>query len=176
MSALYVPHAEAHTEIILWLGAYKAATPGLRVLDNATVVLADDGEPQPDACMILPPERGGQTRIEDEKLLVGAPELVVEVAYSRAAYDLHSKKADYERAGVREYVVLVLREAQVLWFVRRGERFEELAPGEDGLLRSEFFPGLWLDPAAMLRGDTNAVRAALEQGLGTSEHAAFAGR
>ena len=36
----------------------------------------------------------------------------------------------------------------ISWFIRRGDRFEGLRPGEDGLYRSEIFPGLWLDPAA----------------------------
>lgn len=175
MTPLYLPHGKAHSEVITWLTLYKAATPGVEVADNVSVMLAQDGEPQPDACLILARERGGQTW-EENDCLAGAPELVVEVAYSSAAYDLHSKKLDYERAGVREYVVVVLGEQQVVWFARRADRFEELLPGEDGLFRSEFFPGLWLDPAALLRLDTNAVRQALEQGLATPEHTAFAGQ
>lgn len=174
MSPLYLVHGKAHSEVVTWLTLYKAATPGVEVADNATVLLTDDGEPQPDACLIIPPERGGQTRVEDD-CLAGAPELVVEVAYSSEAYDLHAKKQDYERAGVREYVVVMLREKRLAWFVRRGEQFEELVPGADGLYRSQVFPGLWLDPAALLRGDTSAVRMALEKGLATAEHAAFAG-
>ena len=59
------------------------------------------------------------------------------------------------------------------WFVLRGGRYEPLAAGDDGLLRSEVFPGLWLDPAALLAGDLARVRAALQQGLGSPEHAAF---
>ncbi len=37
--------------------------------------------------------------------MAGAPELVVEVASSRASYDLHSTFHVYRRNGVREYVV-----------------------------------------------------------------------
>ena len=65
MSALYRPHALMQTEVIVWLGLYKAATPGVEVPDNATVLLADDGEPQPDASLIISPGRGGQVRDED---------------------------------------------------------------------------------------------------------------
>jgi hypothetical protein len=35
------------------------------------------------------------------------------------------------------------------------------------------FPGLWLDPAALLRRDGKRVREVLDQGLATPEHAAF---
>jgi Uma2 family endonuclease len=172
MSPLYPPHGRAHAEVIYWLGHYRAATAGLDLLDNTSVHLLDDGEPQPDACLVLPASHGGRTR-EEADCIAGAPELVVEVAYSSDAYDLHSKKRDYERAGVREYLVVLLRERRVVWFALRGDRYQELAPGEDGLLRSEVFPGLWLAPDALLRRDTSAVRTVLEQGLASPEHAEF---
>ena len=38
------------------------------------------------------------------------------------------------------------------------------------------FPGLWLDVAAMLRGDLAAALACLQAGLASEEHAAFLAR
>jgi hypothetical protein len=35
------------------------------------------------------------------------------------------------------------------------------------------FPGLWLDPAALLRGDGARVLAVAQQGHGSPEHTAF---
>lgn len=176
-SPLYPQHAKLHSEVIAWLVGYKAATPGVEVLDNATIYLADDGEPQPDACLVIPEELGGQTR--EEEAIVGAPELVVEIARSSQAYDLYNKKADYERAGVREYVVVVVHEPHVRWFVRRGDgpsgwRFTEREAGPDGLFRSEVYPGLWLDADALLRRDSRGVRAALDAGAETAAHVEFA--
>jgi len=47
----------------------------------------------------------------------------------------------------------------------------------DRLSRAEeVFPGLWLDPAALVSGDTQTVVAALERGLASPEHAAFVKR
>jgi hypothetical protein len=40
-------------------------------------------------------------------------------------------------------------------------------------LRSLSFPGLWLDPAALLRGDLASVLAVIQKGLNSPEHAAF---
>ena len=48
-----------------------------------------------------------------------------------------------------------------------------LEPGPDGILRSEFFGGLWMDPDAMLREDTLRVEEVLQQGLASPEHRAF---
>jgi hypothetical protein len=72
-----------------------------------------------------------------------------------------------------EYLVVLVRQRAVRWFARSGNRFEELSPGEAGLFRSRQFPGLWLDPQALLSRDSRAVRAALEQGLATDEHRRF---
>ena len=83
---------------------------------------------------------------------------------------------DYERAGVREYVVVALRQQEVYWFVLRNGRYVDFSPGADGLLRSEVFPGLWLDPAALLRRDANRLSEILRLGLATAEHAAFVAR
>ena len=51
-----------------------------------------------------------------------------------------------------------------------------MAPGADGILRSRVFPGLWLDPDALVRGDKQTVKRILEQGLSSPEHAAFVAR
>ena len=45
-----------------WLTRYKAYTPGIDVLDNATAILDNANEPQPDAALRLRPEYGGQTQ------------------------------------------------------------------------------------------------------------------
>jgi Uma2 family endonuclease len=171
-SPLKRPHGRMHVRVIHWLSEYRLATPGTETYDNTTNILGPESEPQPDACLLIAPEKGGQTRVEDDYVF-GPPELVVEVASATESIDLHAKKNDYEKAGVREYVVVVLRQAEVHWFVRRGGAFGELAPAPDGSLRSEVFPGLWLDPQALLRGDMSRVLEVLRAGLASPEHGAF---
>jgi Uma2 family endonuclease len=175
-SPLKPAHGETHIEIAGWLWTYKVATPGVEGYDNVTAILSSISEVQPDACLIIAPEKGGQMRVNKKGYLTGAPELVAEVASSSESYDLHSKKADYEKAGVREYVVAAVRPGRVYWFVRRQGRFEERAPDDAGVFRSEVFPGLWLDPEALLRHDSLRVLEVLRQGLATPEHAAWVAR
>jgi hypothetical protein len=45
-----------------------------------------------------------------------------------------------------------------------------------GLRRPDEFPGLWLDPAALVRGVKAMVNAILQQGLNSPEHADFVAR
>jgi Uma2 family endonuclease len=172
-SPLKARHGRSHPELTTSLTRYKAYTPGTDILDNATAILNEVNEPQPDAALRILPEYGGQSRENADGYIVGAPELTAEVALSSAAIDLYSKRQAYEQTGVREYIVLVLRERRIVWFVRRGQAFVSLNPGPDGVLRSEFFAGLWMDPAAMLREDTLRVEEVLQQGLASPEHKAF---
>lgn len=172
-AALRRPHGRSSGLLVRWLGAYEDETPGVELYDNTTTIMGEDSEPQPDACLIIQPECGGQMRVTEEDYLQGAPELVGEVASSTEAYDLHSKKRDYERAGVREYLVVALRQRMVFRFVNRAGRFGELPPDADGVIRSEVFPGLWLDPEALIALQGRRVLEVLRQGLATPEHAAF---
>jgi Uma2 family endonuclease len=171
-SPLKRPHGRMHVRAAHWLAEYEDATPGVETFDNATNILGEESEPQPDLCLLIAPDNGGQTRAEDD-YIVGAPELVVEIASSTDSIDLHAKRRDYQQAGVREYVVVVMRQPRVFWLVSRHGQFEELLPGDDGIIRSETFPGLWLDPAALLRRDGARIREVLQQGLASAEHAAF---
>lgn len=166
-------HGEPHSYLMGWLVVYKASTPGLRVGDNSTVRLDLDNEPQPDASLLIDPEHGGQTRLSEDDYIEGAPELVLEVASSSVSYDLHTKLNVYRRNGVKEYVVWRVLDETIDWFVLRQGEYERLAPGDDGILRSEVFAGLWLDPAALVRHDLATVLAIVQQGVTSPEHAAF---
>ncbi|NOX55380.1 MAG: Uma2 family endonuclease [Planctomycetes bacterium] len=172
----YQLHSAPHSDIVTWLGVYAASTPGVAKADNATVRLDQDNEPQPDALLRIETQCGGQTRISDDDYVEGPPELIAEVASSSVSFDLHTKRHVYRRSGVREYVVWRVLDREIDWFILREGNYDRLSPADDGLLRSEMFPGLWLDAAALLRGDLQTVLAALNRGLQTPEHAAFVRR
>jgi Uma2 family endonuclease len=169
-------HSHPHTRIVAWLANYETDTPGVEAGDNGSIRLDLDNEPQPDAFLFIRPERGGQIRISDDDYVEGAPELVAEVSASTASIDLGKKLQAYRRNNVREYIVWRVLDRQVDWYVNRDGRFEPLPPSADGVVRSEVFPGLWLDVAALVRRDGKAVQAALQQGLDSPEHADFVAR
>jgi Uma2 family endonuclease len=166
-------HGRPHFVVNAWLGQYYLATPGVDGGDNSSLRLDMDNEPQPDAFLRL---EGGQSHLDEEGYLVGGPELVAEVAASSASYDLHDKLNAYRRNGVREYVVWRVLDQALDWFVFREGRYEPLAPGEDGIYRSEVFPGLWLDPIALINGDRARVSQVLQNGLASPEYSQFAAR
>jgi len=166
-------HGNPHLHLATWLGTYEAQTPGVKTFDNATVRLDFDNEPQPDLVLLKLPAKGGQARISEDDYIEGAPELVVEIVGSSAAYDLHQKKGAYRRNGVREYLAWITGESRVVWWELREGDYVEIPTEADGLFKSRMFPGLWLDTGALLRGDLKAVLATLRCGVESAEHAAF---
>lgn len=163
-------HGSPHSKIIIWLGVYLEATPGLEIADNATLRLDLDNEPQPDVSVWI---EGGNAFVDADDYLQGAPELLVEVAGSSAAIDLNQKLQVYRRNGVAEYLVLLTYEQEVRWYAFEQGEIVQIEPDADGVLRSRVFPGLHLQPTRFWAGDLAGVLDVLRGGLGTLEHATF---
>jgi Uma2 family endonuclease len=139
-----------------WLAAYAAGRSDVQWSPPVTVLLDDENEPEPDALLF----RVNGDRFEDG-YVSGPPELVVEIAASSRARDLHQKKRAYEGAGVREYIVWRTGEGAIDWFELRDGSYVARDLDAAGIIESREFPGLRLDVAAMLRRDRATVLAAL---------------
>ncbi len=170
-SVRYEGHGRQHAELNGWLGVYMAFTPGVEASTNATVRLDLDNEPQPDVLLRISDD--GQSRVDTDGFIDGAPELVAEVASSSVAYDLHQKLDVYRRHGVREYLVWRTLDNAIDWFVLRNGSYEPLSPDAQGVYKSEVFSGLWLDTTAMLAGDLAKVLQTLGAGMASQEHEEF---
>lgn len=166
-------HGGQHFDLITWLGVYRAATPGVAGGNESTVRLGASSDPQPDALLFVQPDHGGQIRISADGYIEGGPELAGEVSASSVDIDLGTKFQLYQRYQVREYIVWRVLDQEVDWFVLRSDEYERLQTDANGIYRSEAFPGLWLDAAALVRRDLALVLAVLQQGLATPDHAAF---
>jgi len=168
-SPLSDPHGESDAAMACWAAHYAAYTPGCKAASTATCRLSKDA-PQPDVYLCIRESYGGRSRVRG-KYLHGAPELIVEVCLSSAAYDLHEKKDLYERAGVDEYVAVLLHEKEVRWHRLDAGKYVLLKPDAKGVFRSIVFPGLWLNSTALLAGDARSLIETLERGLASAGHA-----
>ena len=166
-------HGKPHAAIMGWLFNYWQTTPGTELMDNPTVRLDADNEPQPDACFRIEESIGGQSRVTEDDYIEDAPELIVEIAASSASYDLHDKKQVYRRNGVQEYLVWRVLDQAFDWFVLQDGTYVSLSVDADGILRSRVFPGLRLAVNYLLAGDLTQVVAALKLGLESPEYQAF---
>lgn len=166
-------HGKPHAAIMGWLFTYWQATPGIELMDNPTVRLDNDNEPQPDACLRIEEATGGQSRVTEDDYIEGAPELIVEIAASSVSYDLHDKKQVYRRHGVQEYLVWRVLDQAFDWFVLQDGAYMDLPVDADGILRSQVFPGLWLAANDLLAGNLAEVVAVSQRGLESSDYQVF---
>jgi Uma2 family endonuclease len=166
-------HARYHALIMTWSGTYSIYTPGTELLDNGTVILDDENEPQPDAVLRIADEYGGDSFTTEAGYVAGAPELHIEVAYGSESIDLNRKLQEYERTGVGEYLVLVVRDKTVRSFVLEEDAYAEQSLPADRIWRSQRFPGLWLDVAALFEDRGPDLLQTLQRGLDSAEHRDF---
>lgn len=161
----FLSHGKPHSQLNAWLATYQIFTMGVEIADAPTVRLDGVNEPQPDLALFVSPEKGGQVQVSEDDYLEGAPELVAEIAASTVSIDLGDKKLAYERNGVQEYLVWRVLDGALDWFQLEAGRYVLQEPGDDGILRSRQFAGLWLDREALLAGNMQQVLAVLQQGI-----------
>jgi len=160
-SPVSVRHAKPDGVIQAWLGTYASRHPETEALPNATVILDAENTVQPDALLRRLPEHGGLSRVNEDGLLTGPPELIVEVAASSASIDLRDKRRACCRNGVRESLVWLVAEARLEWFCLEDDEYRPQMPDAEGVLHSRVFPGLRLPVAPLLACDTAKVLEAL---------------
>lgn len=99
-------------------------TQGSLWISPVSFVLVERVIVQPDIAWLSPDT---QTRDEDGKRFIGAPDLAIEIlSPSNALYDRRTKFELYERYGTREYWLLNPEEQLVEIYVREGQRFQRL--------------------------------------------------
>jgi hypothetical protein len=76
----------------------------------------------------------------------------------------------FKQGGILEYVVRTIDPDQIFWYGREQGALVQRPVDEDGLYRSTVFPGLWLEPAALLNGDTRQLRTIVDLGCATPGH------
>ena len=151
-------HGEPHTLIAGWAFTYGVSHPDVRIATDTTVRFDELNEVQPDVFLVRP---GRADTVGDDGYFHGPPDLVIEIAASSAAYDLHAKKSVYERSGVPEYVVWDVEGGKVYWFVLQSGTYVEVDQETAGIHQSRQFPGLRLDTQALLAGDRAKLVAAI---------------
>ena len=73
----------------------------------------------------------------------------------------------------REYLVWLVEDKEFRWYIWTGGTYQQLSPDESGIVKSPFFPGLWLDVSALLAGEMQQVLSVLNSGISSSEHQSF---
>jgi Uma2 family endonuclease len=170
-SPLRETHSDYEDELGFLFGVYRRATPGVKAIHGATTILGAESEPQPDLGLRILEEYGGRARLTRKKYIEGPPELLAEISHSTVAIDLHQKKADYQNAGVQEYMVVCVEERLLFWFDFKKQ--QSIMGNAQGISCSRVFPGLWVHGPTLLALDSARVEIVARQGLADPQHAAF---
>ena len=165
-------HSRALSCLALWLVRYEMETPGVISCGPASIRLDEFNMPLSDSLLMIDPKRGGRCRISDDDLVEGGPELICEVTNDSRSFDLHAKFKLYERHAVQEYLVWRTLDREIDWFQLCNGRFQRIVPNE-GLLKSQVFPGLWLRPDELIQDRLRFVRLTVQQGASSAEHRDF---
>ena len=170
-----IEHGQRASILNWWLFLYVEDKRGCDALSNVTCTMLGQS-PQPDVLLRLTEEFGGKS-IDKGYLLDGAPELVVDICETSTEIEFGPKLALYQRAGVREYITIqTLPPPRIVWRVLVDGSYREIQPDGQGILRSQCFPGLWLDTEALWAGDRKRMRDTLNAGLDSPAHREFAER
>ena len=159
-----------------WLESYAAVTPGTQFENSSSVLLDRENVLQPDAVLRILPEYKGRTQTSEKGYVIGAPEFVAEVIFSRGIKDLRAKLAAYRRNGIQEFLAWRFHEAIIEWFQMEKGEYTLNLPGPNNILSSRVFPGLIVNATAVLSLDLKALKNTLKSGLDTSAHSAFVER
>jgi hypothetical protein len=170
-SPLSRPHSRFDGRAHSVVGHYALLSDVCEIFPNATWILRGSA-PQPDLAVALVPEYGGKMEAAPRELTTGLPELVIEVCRSSRSYDLGPKLALYERAGVPEYLAILVEERRFEWRILDQGRYR-LMEASDGIFRSRILPGLWFDEPAFWRRDSRRLLAVVDEGLSSPEFLEF---
>ena len=148
----YVSNSMPHVRVVRFLGALldlfvRVFALGEVFSENALLRLPSRPSGRmPDVFVV---DRDALDRVRDQ-WFEGPALLAVEVISEESVErDLREKRDEYERAGIREYVILDARPGrQDFTYLRLDAegRYQPVAPDEQGRFHSEVLPGVWLDP------------------------------
>lgn len=89
-----------------WAGVYAEHHDDIRVVAEATGILAADNEVPPEACLFWKQRPNSDTvSINADNYIEGSPQLAIESAASSVRVDLGRKRGAYRRNRVAGYVV-----------------------------------------------------------------------
>ncbi len=156
-------HGQPDSVLQHWLAHYSTYATNVEHASNATLKLGRKDMPQPDG--FLWDTTASNARLTSDGYIEGAPEIVAETSASSVSYDTREKLDSYLRAGVLEYIILRTLDNELDWFVLENDEYVRLQADDQGIIRSRYFKGLWLNVPAMLAHDRRAVLRTLETGF-----------
>jgi hypothetical protein len=165
VAELGVHQSATLTDLALCINRYRLFSPGWYVCVLARVQLSPEEWEVPGLVAMVNYGRKKQCEVRDE-VFHGAPNFVLDVFDSRDDEHFLRRRERFARSGVHEYAVALNSESiELLWHRLEAGSYRLVEPDEDGVLRSQALPNLWLPLKAVQDRDWWAVLGCIERGV-----------
>ena len=173
MPELSISKSVLLTDYALCINKYRLSTPGIYVCIHVPVELEDGTRIVPGLVAMV--NHGRLKQCEPaESCFKGPPNFVFDVFDKDELDEYQSRRASFEKYGVTEYVAVIADEHWTChWNRYDGEKFEEVSPNEEGVIKSKALPGLWFSTKYAANRDWWALVDSIEQGVTRLGHHEF---
>lgn len=155
------------TDLITCINLYRMNTPGLYACTNIAVKLKDGNVIYPDLMVMVNKGKYKQSQPDyDEQIFKGPPNFILKAASAQNRQEAIDECAIYEKAGVKECLIVYDTNPISYEFKRLEKgRYKPVKPDDEGIIKSEALPGLWLSIDDMIRQDYFSVKTYIERGM-----------
>lgn len=161
------------TDLALCVNHYRLFTPGIYVCLHVPVQLDHRSRIVPGLVAMVNHGRLKQCEPVDNGF-EGPPNFVLDVFDSEEMAEYESRRGEFERAGVTEYVAVFDGDPLTFhWNRHDGQAFVEAAPDHRGILKSLALPGLWFPVQALAGRNWWSILSTIEYGVSRKGHHEF---
>jgi hypothetical protein len=165
MPELGVHHSALLTDLALCINRWRLFSPGWYVCVLAKVQLSAEEWEVPGLVAMVNYGSNKQCQVRDE-VFHGPPNFVLDVFESQDDPDFLRRRERFARHGVSEYAVALNDESvTLLWHCLDGGSYRLVQPDDDGILRSQALPNLWIPLQAAQDRDWWRILGCIERGV-----------
>lgn len=152
------------------INKYRILTVGLYACINVGVKLGSHLI-YPDLMVMIGHGRHKQCEPDFENnYFVGPPNFVLDIHEDTRSSFIQDRKKLFAETGAQEYVIVNEGLSKIEWNRLEGNRFRQIQPDKDGIIKSSSLPGLWIPIPALKKRDNWAVMACIEHGITRRAH------
>lgn len=175
MPPLPIGHSALLTDLATCLNWYRLASPGLYCCVHVTVELSEGNAVTPGVVLMVNHGRLRTASPEPEYAVFrGSPNFIADVFASPTDAEYQSRSRQFADAQVREYLAVFDTEPLTWnWHSAEAPDYGLLTADDDGVLRSQALPGLWIPETAFSARDWWAIMASITRGVTRRGHHDF---
>jgi hypothetical protein len=158
------------TDMSMCINRYRMLTPGLYACLRVGVNVNGKLE-YPDLMVMINSGKLKQCTPNYEKgYFEGPPNFIMDIPDDIHSDEIERRRKLFAVAGVKEYVIIDEAITNIEWNRLDGNRYVQIYPDENGLIKSSSLPGLWIPIDKLRTRDIFAVMASIDHGTTRNEH------